>query len=93
MDDKHSIYFKNDSFIPKWVLNFYSYDHFLHFGPWMVFHPCQESDEIIAGRNFPFAKTTEYNEYFDQRQGWVPPGVKLVPGWKSAREATLKWKK
>ena len=42
---------------------------FLHFGPWMGFHPCQDSDEIILGRNFTLAKTCEYNEYFDQRQG------------------------
>ena len=90
MNDKHSICFKITSFTPRWVLNFYSYDHFLHFGPWIEFHPCQDSQEIILGRNFTFAKTFQYNEYFDQRQGWIPPGMKLIPGWKSGREGNLK---
>ena len=59
----------------------------------MEFRPCQDSDEIILGWNFTLAKTFEYNEYFDQRQGWILPGVKLVAGWKAAREGTLKWEK
>ena len=92
INDKHSICFKK-SFIPRWVLNFYSHDNFLHFCPWMGFHPCQDSDEIILRQNFTLGKTCEYNGYFDQRQGWIPPEVKLVPGWKSAREGTFKWKK
>ena len=28
-----------------------------------------KTDEIMLGRNFTFAKTFEYNENFDQRQG------------------------
>ena len=68
MNDKHLICFKNNSFIPRWVFNFYAHDNFLHFGPSMKFCPCQDSDEIIPGRNFTLAKTCEYNEYFDQRQ-------------------------
>ena len=59
----------------------------------MEFYPCQDSDEIITEQNFTLAKTGEYNEYCDQRQGWISPVFKLVLGRKPDFEGTVKWGK
>lgn len=56
----------------------------------MEFYPCQDSDEIITEQNFTLAKTREYNEYCDQRQGRISPVFKLVLGRKPDFEGTVK---
>ena len=60
---KYSNCCKNNNFIQRLVVNFYSLDNFLYFCKGMKLHLCLENrDEIIP------AETCEYNIYFDQRQ-------------------------
>ena len=86
MSDKHLICFKRNSFIPRWVLNFYSHDEFSLFAPWMEFHPCQDRDEIIPGQNFTLPKTWQWVLWPKIEMN---SSQRLVPGLKTASDCIL----